>query len=139
MDLGTFGAILRFAMDLEKEGEAFYRAGAQGGLEGPFRELAEAGTKRLKDLERARREGVAEMILESISGLDGDSYQIALDPGLDEARRLKRAIAFEEAAARFYRDAAGKVPIREVVRLFVRLAEGNAARRARLAALESGR
>jgi len=134
MELGTFGAILRSALDLESRAAAFYRAGARGDLEELFRGLAEGSEKRTKELERARREGVAEMILESISGLEADSYAVVLDPAADEEKRIEQGARFEEAAARFYRDAGAKMPIREIVRLFERLAKENDLRRERLTA-----
>lgn len=132
MELGTFGAILRFAMDLEEQAVGFYEGAARGGLglEETFGELARGSRKRLRRLERARREMVAEMILESITGLDGDAYHVDLDPGTDEAGLVRQAQALEETAARFYRDAAEKMPIREVVRLFQRLARENEQRQA---------
>ena len=130
MELGTFGAILRFAMDLEEQAVGFYEEATRGGLEETFGELARGSGKRLRRLERARREMVAEMILESITGLDGDAYHVDLDPGSDEAGLVRQAQALEETAARFYRDAAAKMPIREVVRLFQRLARENEQRQA---------
>jgi rubrerythrin len=132
MELGTFGAILGFALDLEERAAGFYEAVAQGEREGAFQDLAKGTHKRLERLERARREGVAEMILESITGLSDDAYQVDLAPGAGEVDRLRQAIALEETAARFYRDAAAKMPIKEIVRLFERLAKENDKRRAQL-------
>jgi rubrerythrin len=132
MELGTFGVILRFAMELEERAVKFYEGAARGGLEGTFGELVQGSHKRLKRLEQARREMVAEMILESIMGLDGDAYHVDLDPEADEAGLLRQARALEEASARFYQDAAAKMPIREVVRLFQRLAQENGQRKAML-------
>jgi rubrerythrin len=48
----------------------------------------------------------------------------------DEAGLLRQAQALEETAARFYRDAAAKMPIQEVVRLFQRLVRENEQRKA---------
>jgi len=132
MELGTFGAILSFAIDWEGRAAAFYEQGAQGGLAVPFQELAQSSRKRLRRLEQARREGVAEMILESITGLNSDAYRAEWAPGLDEAGRLQQGRALEEAAARFYQDAAARLPIREVARLFQNLARENRQRRERL-------
>ncbi len=128
MNLGTFGAILRFAMELEEHAATFYAAAAQTGAEAPFEAFARSARKRLKRLERARREGISEMILESITGLDGDHYRVSPGPGTDAAEMP----ALEEAAVCFYRDAAAKLPIREVVRLFERLAREHERQRARL-------
>ncbi|RLC90374.1 MAG: hypothetical protein DRI37_01585 [Chloroflexi bacterium] len=128
MNLGTFGAILRFAMELEEHAAVFYAAAAQTGAEAPFEDFARGARKRLKRLERARREGISEMILESITGLDGDHYLVSPGPGAGAAELP----ALEEAASCFYRDAAAKLPIREVVRLFERLAREHERQRARL-------
>ena len=131
MELGTFGAILRFAIELEERAAAFYEAGAQGRLTEPFTELARGSRKRRRRLEQARRELVNEMILESITGLDGENYAVSLDATVGETERLHQARLLETTAARFYRDAAAKMPIREIVRLFERQARENDRRRAR--------
>lgn len=130
MELGTFGAILRFAIEMEERAAAFYEAAAQGALAEPFRELMRASRRRKQRLERARREGIAEMILESISGLDDAAYHTPLDPQADEAAWQRQASALQEAAARFYRDAAAKMPIPEIRRLFQQLAKENEKRQA---------
>ncbi len=132
MELGTFGAVLKFALELEQQAAAFYEAGAQGGLAERFGDLARGSRKRIRRLEQARRELVNEMILESITGLEEEEYRIELDAGAGEPERLRQAQALEETSARFYRDAAAKMPIREVVRLFERLARENDKRLARL-------
>ena len=136
MELGTFGAILRFAMDLEQQAADFYEGAAGGELEEVFGELARGSRKRLKRLERARREMVVEMVLESITGLDGDVYGVDLDSEVDEAGLLRQARRLEETSTRFYKDAADKMPIREVVRLFQRLVRENEQREAKLDCLE---
>jgi len=132
VDLGTFGAVLAFALRLEERAAAFYEAGAQSGLAEVFGELARGSRKRLRRLEQARRELVNEMILEPIAGLSGADYQVDLDAGGGDEDRLRQARALEETSARFYRDAAAKMPIREVVRLFERMARENDRRRGRL-------
>ncbi len=121
MELGTFGAILRFAMQMEEQSAAFYETA--GEVVPSLQELEQAARKRLARLEQARREGVAEMILESITGLDGNAYAVTLDPQAEAAALRAQAQEQEEAAARFYRDAAARLPIREVARLFQRLAQ----------------
>jgi rubrerythrin len=132
MDLGTFGAILRFAIDWEDRAAAFYEQTAQGDVEVLFQDLARGSRRRLRRLEQARREGIAEMILEPITGLDGDTYRVELDPGVGEAGLVRQARALEEMAACFYQDAAAKLPIREVSRLFGQLAQENRQRGERL-------
>ncbi len=137
MQLGTFGAILRFAMELENQAAAFYEVAAQGGLTDSFQEMARASRKRLSRLERARREGVVEMILESIEGLDSNSYQVALTADGDRGQRLEQAIALEDVTSLFYRDAAAKMPVQEIVRLFQQLADENMQRQGDLAGLQA--
>ncbi len=138
MELGTFGAILQFAMTLEEQAAGFYQAAATGMPAGRFGDLEQGARKRIKRLEQARREGVTEMILESITGLDGDSYAVSLDPDAGPDQRVRQAAAFEQTAAAFYRDAAVKMPIREVARLFSRLAEEHAQSAGTLAAGPAG-
>ena len=137
MQLGTFGAILRFAMELESQAAAFYEAAAQGDLADSFQEMARISRKRLNRLQRARQEGVAEMILESIEGLDSSSYQVELTADADTGQRLQQAVALEETTSLFYRDAAAKMPIQEIVRLFHRLADENMQRQGELAGLQA--
>ncbi len=133
MQLGTFGAIFRFAMELEEQAVAFYEAAAQGALEESFQEMAQGSRKRLRRLEQARREGVAEMILESIDGLDSNSYHVDVTPHTDVSKRLHQAVNLEETISLFYRDAAAKMPIQEIVRLFQRIAQESAQRQEVLA------
>ena len=137
MQLGTFGAILRFAMELESQAAAFYEAAAQDNLADSFHEMARISRKRLNRLQRARREGVVEMILESIEGLDSSSYQVELTADADTGQRLQQAVALEETTSRFYQDAAAKMPIQEIVRLFQQLADENMQRQGELAGLQS--
>ncbi len=129
IELNTFGAVLKFAIEWEKRAVAFYEAGARNRLLAPFLELAQGSRKRLRRLEQARREGVAEMILEPISGLDGAAYHLELPPETDDLALWKQARTLEETAARFYQDAASRMPIREVARLLEGLAQENLWRR----------
>jgi rubrerythrin len=132
MQLGTFGAILGFALEMEEQAAQFYEASARGELEQLFRQLMRGSRKRFTRLERARREGVSEMILESITGFDGDAYQVELDPEASKVGRQRQAIALEETTQRYYQDAAEKMPILEIVRLFHRLTKENEQRKAQL-------
>ncbi len=132
MELGTFGAIMRFAIELEQQAVAFYESGMSGDTESVFQSLARQSRKRARRLERARRESISEMILESIVGLEPENYTTDVDPDLDRDARLDQGVALEEAQARFYREAAEKIPMLGVVRLFRRMAEENERRRERL-------
>jgi rubrerythrin len=132
MELGTFGAIVSFAIGLEDRATAFYDAAAQATQSETLGELARGSHKRLDRLTRARQELVAEMILESITGLTEESYAVELDSTADEASLMGQARNLEETSMRFYQDAADKLPIREVVRLFTRMAQENEKRLAKL-------
>jgi rubrerythrin len=123
MELGTFGAILRFAMELETEAAQFYEAHPQGLPGERTGDSARAARKRLRRLEQARREGVSEMILEAIVGLNREDYRVELGAQTEGGpASLQQALSLEDTSARFYRDAASKMPIRGVARLFDRLA-----------------
>jgi hypothetical protein len=124
MNLGTFGAILSFAIQKEKESQSFYEAACERSISPLMCEYAKAAAKRAEKLEEARREGVTEMILESIQGLDGETYALDIEP-LNAANSgvLQQAITLERVLNRFYNDAAARLPIREVVRLLQRLAD----------------
>jgi len=137
MNLATFGAIMSFGLDLEQQAAAFYETAARGALKGPFIHLARGARKRAVRMERARREGVAEMILEPITGMDGDDYRVELSLNTDEAGLLKQAIALEEATYRFYLDAADKIPVREVARTCKRMAQESEQQKTELEELQS--
>jgi rubrerythrin len=132
MELATFGAIMTFALEMEKEAADFYTEAAQGELEEIFSSLAQDSRKRMKRLERARREGVAEMILEPITGLNGDDYRVELPLEPVEEDILEHAITLEEVSRRFCLAAAKKIPVREVARNFERMAKENERRAAML-------
>jgi rubrerythrin len=138
MDLATFGAILSYAMELEEQAAEFYAAAAKGELEEIFTDLERSSRKRAKRMERTRRESVAEMILEPIMDLNGNDYQTDLSVDDGELILLERAITLEATSARFYQDAAEKLPIRDVVRTFTRMAKENEKRKTGLEAMNLG-
>lgn len=123
MQLGTFGAIMTFAMQLEEQGLTLYGEARQSLPEDMRTALLRGSRKRLKRLERAKREGVAEMILEPISGLDDSDFQVE-----ESGDAVETAMRFEATSGRYYRRAAEKLPILEISRLFDRMAEGNESR-----------
>lgn len=137
MELTTFGAVLRFAIELEAEGERRYSEAArvaEGQAKEVLTSLARAKRKRRQLLERARQENVAEMILESIRDLDGDNYRVA-EAGAGHGDVLERLAAFEAKCGSFYRDAGGRIGLAEVARIFERLARENAEQRERVLVL----
>lgn len=121
MELGTFGAILTYAIDFEGKITRFYASASQAGAEaaGTFGQLAQEGEKRLKVLERTRRECVAEMILEPITGFRSEDYEInADDLGEDP---VKRAREIEKLAVEYYQIASEKVSVPEVSRVLKKI------------------
>jgi len=115
MELSTFGAICKFAMELEKAAAEFYARLARDASpdrRAQFEALAQAHSRRMKMAEQARRELVTEMILEPIHGLSDDMWELApgATPGELEAR-----------IASFYCAAADKVSIPQAGRFFRKL------------------
>jgi rubrerythrin len=137
MNLATFGAVLSFEIKLEEQAASFYANAGTGKFQKVFQDLAKSSKKRANRIERTRLEGIAEMILEPIMGVNGDDYQIQLLVDSDESTLLEQAISLEELSIRFYQDAAKKLPIREVTRTFIRLADENTRRKERLEMLTS--
>ena len=132
MELGTFGAILKFALDLENSASAFYESSIKITTNQTLRDLLEKlfqrKQKRIQLLTRVRRENVTETILEHISGLDSDDYQAipALPAEPDEQQFCKIASKMEERIHEFFVAAAVKIGfLYEVADAFERLAEEN--------------
>jgi rubrerythrin len=135
MDLATFGAIMTFAMELETEAISFYKKLSEDSPAKLPGELFRSSQKRWRRLERARREGISEMILESITGLDSDAYSTVSAEDIQTTDWQKGAQNLEATYERFYNDAAAKLPIKEISRLFARLAKDNRKRKERIESL----
>ena len=141
MELGTFGAALGFAIELEGRSAEFYQEAASlvkdSLAEGVFLALAGARRKRKELLERSRRENINEMLLEPIVGLKGSDYlvetELSSKMGYYDALRL--AIEWEENSRRFYLHGARRVNLPEVTRVFEKLGEENADHKLRLESL----
>jgi hypothetical protein len=112
-ELGTFGAILRFAIQLEEQAAAYYEAAGA-----PWAALALAHRKRQRECERVRREQVTEMILEPIYGLAEDDWALDLSQANAET-----AAKLEQTLGAFYTQAAGKVSVPQVGRSLRKLAQ----------------
>jgi rubrerythrin len=138
MELNTFGALLKFALELEEAAARFYEGAANAARDEALRNAlaarAESAKKNTQRLERVRREQVNEMLLESIEGLRESDYRAGGDasPGAGDDDLTASAAALEAACERFYRDAAERLSIPEVVRSFRRLADAHARNRAEL-------
>ncbi len=112
MQLGTFGAILKYGTEIEEATANFYDALgalASGDVKNAIDEMAVSSRKNRQTLERTRRMEMQEMILEAISGLDTVSYDSVRDPPKDLRSGIAKAIEMEEKASRFYLDAAAKL------------------------------
>ena len=132
MELGTFGVILKFAMEIEQESINFYESASSvvkdEKLLDHFQDLQKRGMKRIKTLERVRRENVTEMILEPIIGLNSDNYKLAteISSGAEETDIQELAVSIEKKLLEFYSHAAVKVDfLSEVAYSFELLAEAN--------------
>ncbi len=136
MQLGTFGAVFEAAIRLEGSLARRYevQAGAQtGAAQQVYRDLAEDGVRRLRLLERLRREAVTEMILEPIQGLSLGADLAALAEA-DPAAPLTPADALylEQSARAFYETAAAQIGLAEAARALRKLGQGSASRAERL-------
>ncbi len=103
--LNTFGAILTYAIDLEKRLTDYYKKA------GVSDRAADADKRRAK-LERARSLYVLEITLEAIDGLNEANYALNLDDTSSAGQK-----AAEQTAARFYTDVAPHINVRDAQRL----------------------
>jgi hypothetical protein len=113
MELGTYGAIFKFAIEFEQGCAKFYRE-----VGSDWATWATGAEKRGARLDRVRREMVQEMTLEPLVGLRSEDYAVDwTQRGIDAIR------AIEETGRRFYVDMAGHISVAEVARTFKKLAE----------------
>lgn len=112
MQLGTFGAILKYATDIEEGAASYYdslAALAPPQAKALAVEMAAASRKNKQILERTRRMEMQEMILEAISGLETADYDAAYGAPSDLKAGIANAIDIEGKAAAFYSDSAAKL------------------------------
>jgi len=145
VELNTFGALIRFAMDLERRAGEFYRNLASGvqhaSAANLFSEHVREYARRLRLLEDIRQRNINEVLLEPISGMDSESYVFAtnFDGRLDIAVALDAALDVETKIREFYNNslqAAGLV-LGEVGRVFRRFSDENREREKALSSLRS--
>lgn len=132
MELGTFGAVLKSAMDFESKVIAFYESTVDAtknpDLSNLFLTLLQRGQKRIQTLKRIRRENTTEMILEPITGFDSETYdpEISIPAEADERTIQEIAITIEMKLRDFYTAASIKISfLSEVVYAFEQLADEN--------------
>ncbi|MHA1930735.1 MAG: hypothetical protein ACTSV2_19360 [Candidatus Thorarchaeota archaeon] len=132
MQLGTFGAIMKFAMDLEISVQTFYENALASNLDSTIQSLVEIFHKRcstrLKLLERVRRENVTEMILEPIDDFESDLYVIesSIPNGADPQKISEMISGVENKRKGFFEKASIKIEfLIEAAESFERLYEEN--------------
>jgi rubrerythrin len=129
MTLSTFGAIMGYAGEIVKQAEEAYQGlipkAKNPALKQVFQDLAGEEKKNQSLMERTRRENVTEMILEPITGLHQEEYEVDLTTMAqkDDGDLVKVALILEERAKRFFSDASAKVPLPEVARTFRRVGQ----------------
>ncbi len=139
----TFGAVIRFGIELEKGAAAIYEEFAKdpklaAGQE-VFNALGVAHKKRGTLLENTRREKLNEMILEPIQDMKREGYIIdcRAPHGTDLKAAARFAAAAEERSSAFYLDASkvAKMLLAEAARIMERLGKENLANKAKLETL----
>ena len=142
VELGTFGAIIKFALNLENTASAFYESAIKiitnQTLNELFEKLYQRKQKRIHILTRVRRENVTETILEHITGLNSDDYELISPPTseIDEQNLCNSAARMEGIALDFYNAAAIKIGfLYEAADAFERLSEENNEYKEKLLAL----
>jgi len=139
----TFGAVIRFSLELEKGAAGVYeelakepKAAAAAEM---FKSLAAAHKKRGALLEFTRQQKLNEMILEPIQDLKREAYIIdtKVPKGVDTKAAAKFAAKIEDTSARFYLDAAriAKNLMAEAARIMDKLGKESQANKAKLDAL----
>jgi rubrerythrin len=124
MALSTFGAIMGFAAEIVGQTRDTYNAliekARNSALKEVLQELAVEKGKNHSLIEKTRRENVTEMILEPITGLDEEDYEVDLKrlEQRDDADLLRIALILEQREKKFFQDASTKLPLPEVARIF---------------------
>jgi hypothetical protein len=129
MALTTFGAIMGFAVEITGQTGEIYKTLAQKAkdltLSEVLQTLSAEGEKSRSLMEKTRRENVTEMILEPITGLHQEDYEVDLkvvDP-MEDGDLLRVALILEERGKKFFGDVSSKVPFPEVARIFRKMAQ----------------
>jgi len=138
----TFGAVIRFALELEKGAAGVCEELAEGpkvaSAAETFRALAASHKKRGELLEHTRQQKLNEMMLEPIQDIRREDYLIDTKVPADADVRVAAAFVanIEETSARFYSDSAkvAKTLLHEAARVMERMAKENLANKAKLAA-----
>ena len=122
MELLSFGAVMKFALDREEAIAVFVKDASGNENLGTYQalldDLHKTAKKNLKLLERTRRENVNEIVVQAISGLDVGDYELTLASGADMAKADFEAglTCLLENTLQFYIDADRQVPNDDVCR-----------------------
>jgi rubrerythrin len=112
LELGTFGAVLKYAIEIEDSASQYYQklaAKASGNDQPLLNDLANGSKRNKQALERTRKMEMQEMILEAITGLDTVNYDSKFDESVDVKAGLKNALEIEGRASKFYAESASKL------------------------------
>ena len=129
MALTTFGAIMGFAAERAGQTEESYgilvQKAKDSTLKGTLQFLLGESKKNRSLMEKTRRENVTEMILEPITGLRQEDYEmsLSLQDQMGDADLVKTALVLEEREKRFFHDASLKVSLPEVARIFRKIVQ----------------
>ena len=129
MALSTFGAIMGFAAEVVRQAEDVYGVMVAKANDLALREALQLfqreGKKNHSLMEKTRRENVTEMILEPVTGLHQEDYEIDLKivDRTDDVDLLKAAVSLQEREKNFFRDASSRVPLPEVARIFRKIVQ----------------
>jgi len=144
MSLTTFGAIMAFSFEMVRYALDIYRAAVQKAKDPALKEtlevLLQETKKHLVLMEQIRRENITEMILEPIHGLQRADYEmdITLSDQTQDSGLVKTALSVEEKMRKFFYEAAAKVPIPEVKKMFLKIVQKKEMNLARLEGLGLG-
>jgi len=111
LQLGTFGAIVKYAIEIEDATSKFYDSLSQKAPEtakGIIHEFSDASKKNKLTLEKTRRMEMQEMILEAITGIDSANYEAKFEI-LDFVGGVNNAVWIEQKASSFYCDSSKKL------------------------------
>jgi hypothetical protein len=131
MDLSTFGAIMKFAIDGEHHINSLLESGkgveALSSVSSTIDSIMKLSLKNMKLVERCRRENVNEMILQPIAGIDKNLYVMA-DKDLSTLSSHEYKLYLKakmENLIKFYTEVGPAQPIKEVNRSFQMLIKKN--------------
>ncbi len=115
MPLISFGSILSFAEELEKQAEVFYAAAIANPAfvehKALFDQFLKETRKNIKNVQRTRRENVTEMILEPIKDFTRAPFCEEVDPAeaKTSAEILDAARCLEKRTESYYTEASVKI------------------------------